>query len=233
METSLHRDLKLHYAVDEYATEVEVDGFRIDAISTDGALIEVQHASLAALRSKTEKLLSKRRNRVTIVKPIIVRKRVTTLAKVGGEVIRSRMSPCRGDLLDVFEDLVHFSTVFPKRRLTLELALIEMEEIRIDRTRPTRRGKRYKTVDQRLVSVHGCTQLSSKSDLLDMLPLEHLPNPFDTAELAAAIGRKRWFAQKVAYCLRKTGAAKMVGKRGNSQLYKVPPSAIRKTKGAA
>ena len=233
METSLHRDLKLHYAVDENATEVEVDGYRIDAIDEAGALIEVQHASLAALRTKTEKLLSKRGNRVTIVKPIIVRKRVTTLAKAGGEVIRSRMSPCKGDILDVFEDLVHFSTVFPRRKLTLELALIEMEEIRIDRARPTRRGKRYKTVDQKLVRVHGSTQLMSKADLLEMLPLQHLPNPFDTAELAAAIGRKRWFAQKVAYCLRKTGAAKMVGKRGKSQLYKVPKRAIKNAKEAA
>ncbi len=220
METALHKQLKLHYAETDDQTEVTVDGFRIDAISPSGELIEIQHASLGALREKTRKLLTKSGHSLRIIKPIIARKRLVTLQRRGGSVKRSRMSPKRGELLDLFLDLVHFVTVFPRKNLTLEIVLIEAEETRIDRQRPTRRGKRFVTLDQRLVAVQDSLELRSARDLLDQLPIAHLPTPFDTAELAAAMQRPRWFAQKVAYCLRHTGAAKLAGKRGNSQLYR-------------
>ncbi|MFK7736431.1 MAG: hypothetical protein AB8B50_10400 [Pirellulaceae bacterium] len=231
METSLHRELKLHYAPDESQTEVSVDGFRIDAVSPVGELIEIQHASLGALRDKTRKLLEGTKHRVRIVKPIIAKKRLTTLDKKDGEVIRSRLSPKRGDLLDFFEDMVHFSTVFPRKRLTLEIVSIESEEIRLDRKVRGWKKKKYKCLDQKLLEVHDSIELRTKRDLLNLLPLGGLPIPFDTAELAAAMNKPRWFAQKVAYCLRQTGAAKLDGKRGNSQLYRVPRQ--RKAKKAA
>lgn len=228
METSLHKQLKLHYAASEAETEVTVDGFRIDAISASGELVEIQHASLGALRGKTKKLLQGTKHSLRIVKPIIARKRVITLTRRGGEPKRSRMSPKRGSVLDFFEDFVHFSTVFPLRRLTLEIVLIEAEETRVDRPKPTRR-KKYSPIDQQLIQVHESIELRTKADLVRQLPVEHLPMPFDTAELAAAMQRPRWFAQKVAYCLRVTGAAKLAGKRGNSQLYRVSRPRVRKS----
>lgn len=222
METTLHRQLKLHYAPAESDTEVQVGGFRIDAVGEDGELIEIQHASLGALRDKTKKLLaSKEGHCVRIVKPIVVRKRLTTLEGKDGDVKRSRMSPKRCQIVDVFADLVHFSTVFPCERLTLEVALIEAEEIRIDKEKSRWRKKRYRCLDQKLISVQDRFEFRTNQDLLDQLPISALPMPFDTAELGAAIGRPRWFAQKVAYCLRKTGAARLAGKRGNSQLYEL------------
>jgi hypothetical protein len=229
VETSLHRQLKLHYAASPEQTEVVVDGFRIDAISDSGELIEIQNASLGALRDKTRTLLDSSKHRLRIVKPILIRKRLVTLAKPGGKVLRARMSPKRGQLLDIFEDLVHFSTVFPRKRLTLEVVLIEAEETRVDRVRRRRRGKAYRTLDQSLLSVGDSIQLRTNHDLLGQLPIQHLPMPFDTAELAAAMGRPRWMAQKVAYCLRCTGAAKLEGKRGNAQLYRVIRRSIRKS----
>lgn len=219
METSLHKQLKHRYASVESQTEVVFEGYRIDAISDCGELIEIQHASLGALRDKTRKLLGTTKKTLRIVKPILARKRVSTVMEPDGEVLRSRMSPKRGQLIDVFEDLVHFSSVFPRRRLVLELVLVETEELRLDRERPTRRGKRYKTIDQRLVGVEASTELTSKSDLVRLLPYLAIPKVFDTSQLAKAIGRPRWFAQKVAYCLRETGAAKIAGKDGNSLQY--------------
>ena len=43
--------------------------------------------------------------------------------------------------------------------------------------------------------------------------------PFSTIDLAQRLGRPVWFAQRVAYCLRKTGAARVVGKTGNRLVY--------------
>lgn len=229
METSLHRQLKEHFAATPELTEVTVDGFRIDAISASGELIEIQHAGLGALRDKSRALLTGTRHRLRIVKPIVARKRVVTLTGRGGEVIRSRMSPKRSELLDLFQDLVHFANVFPMKRLTLEFLLIEAEETRIDRERPPRRGKKYISLDQRLVSVGQSIELRNSCDLLALLPVTALPHPFDTAHLASAMARPRWFAQKVGYCLRQTGIAQSAGKCGNSQLYRLSPRHRRRS----
>ncbi len=220
METSLHRQLKMNYATSVSNTEVTVHGYRIDAIGRRGELIEIQHASLGALRDKTRCLLAEQPKRVRIVKPIIARKTLVTLDAPGGEVLRRRLSPKRGDVLDIFLELVHFGTIFPHPKLILEVVMIEAEETRIDRARPSRRrGKRYKTLEQSLVGIESRIEFAKLNDLLALLPLSELPQPFDTAELAAAMSKPRWFAQKVAYCLRQAGAAKLVGKRGNSQLF--------------
>jgi hypothetical protein len=51
--------------------------------------------------------------------------------------------------------------------------------------------------------------------------MEGLSGPFSTRELAEGIEQPRWFAQKMAYCLRHMGAIEVVGKKGNSLLYSV------------
>ncbi len=45
--------------------------------------------------------------------------------------------------------------------------------------------------------------------------------PFDTAQLANAMGIQRRFAQKVTYCLRHMQAIEIVGKQGNALLYQL------------
>jgi hypothetical protein len=227
METSLHQQLKLHYAASRDDTEVVVDGFRIDAVAAGGELVEIQLGSLGALRNKSKRLLDGTEHALRIVKPIVARKRVTTLTRRGGQTIRTRMSPKRGELVELFLDLVHFSTVFPRERLTLEFALIETEEFRVDRQRPTRRRKKYSSLDQQLVQILETVRMQTAEDLVSRLPLRHVPCPFDTAELAAAMHRPRWFAQKVAYCLRTTGALRLAGKRGNSLMYSLPGKASK------
>ncbi|GIW97871.1 MAG: hypothetical protein KatS3mg111_1204 [Pirellulaceae bacterium] len=233
METSLHRDLKRHYAADAGAVEVVVEGYRIDAVTADGELVEIQHASLGALRTKTIRLLQGHGHRVRIVKPIVLRKRVTTVSRAGGPALRSRMSPVRGEPTDLFLELVHFCTVFPRERLTLEAILVEAEEVRVDRQRPTRRGKRFRLVDQRLVRIDTTLSLATRRDLIGLLPWQNLPPRFDTAELASAMEKPRWFAQKVAYCLRHCGAARAVGKRGNSRIYSLDENALARPRSPA
>jgi len=53
-----------------------------------------------------------------------------------------------------------------------------------------------------------------------LLP-DGLPDPFTTRDMAKGYGRPRRMAQAVAYCLRVSGAAKVVGKSGQEILYSV------------
>lgn len=218
METSLHRQLKAHYAAGPDEQEVACDGYRIDAVNK-GRLIEIQHGSLAAIRDKIRSLLEK--HRVTVVKPIIARKQLVKLARRGGKVLERRLSPKRGKLLDVFDELVYFTNVFPHKRLTLEVVLVEVEELRYPGhgRRRRRRSRDFEIEDQRLLSVVEVHRFRTLGDLRNILPRQ-LPKTFHTGHLAECLDVTRCTAQRIAYCLRETGAIKRAGKQGNALLYR-------------
>ena len=217
METSLHRQLKAHYAHDDSQTEVVLGDYRIDAIR-GGRLIEIQHGSLAAIRDKIAVLLEE--HRVTVVKPIVALKHLVKLDARGGKVVDRRKSPKRGQLLDVFDELVYFTRVFPHRRLHLEVALVEVEELRYPGhgRRRRRRANDFQVEDQRLVEIVDTLRFRTLADLRRMLP-RGLPATFHTGHLAEGLAVRRHVAQKIAYCLRETGAIHPVGKQGNAVLY--------------
>jgi DNA-binding IclR family transcriptional regulator len=76
--------------------------------------------------------------------------------------------------------------------------------------------------------------LKDTADLLRLLP-EGLGESFTTEEIARLTPMPRWLAQRMAYCLRKTGAIEPHGKKGNSLLYRAlpPVSATRRKSRAA
>ncbi len=215
METTLHRQLKSVYCDDPQQHEVVLDGYRIDAV-VDGRLIEIQQASLAAIRPKIATLLQS--HDVTVVKPLIARKVLVKRARKGGKVQSTRTSPKHATFFDLFDELVNFVTVFPHRRLSLHVLLTEQEEHRVVTGKKRRRDKGYRVEDRRLVGIVDRLELRSHSDLRLLLP-DTLPQRFSTADIAKQAGVPRWLAQKAAYCLRMTDTAKLVGKEGNTMLY--------------
>lgn len=216
METTLHRQLKEFYCGDALAREVCVGEYRIDAV-VDGNLIEIQLASLGALKRKVPVLLE--RFRVIVVKPLAAHKTILKRDRANGPIKSRRASPRHETLLDVFGDLVHFIEVFPHPRLSLEVLLTEQEEERIHRTRRRRRGKDFRVADRRLIGILSRHVLRTAADLSQLLP-ENLPEPFTTADLASAATIPRWLAQKMAFCLRRARVIELEGKRGNAFLYR-------------
>lgn len=218
METSLHRQLKQHYATNADRCEVSIDGYRIDAVCR-GRLIEIQHGSLAAIRDKIAALLVD--HSVTVVKPIVAIKQLVKLDKRGGSEISRRLSPKRGVILNLFDELVYFTRVFPHKRLTLEVALVEVEELRYPGhgRRRRRRENDFQIADQRLLRIVETRQFRTLADLRRLLPAE-LPPTFHTGHLASSMKIPRGIAQRITYCLRETGGVRVVGKEGNSILYR-------------
>ncbi len=218
METSLHRQLKEHYAIDGAAVEQRVGRYRIDVVRGK-QLVEIQLAPLTSIRDKIAALLKK--HDVLVVKPVIITKHLVKLRRAGGQIVSRRRSPKRRTLLDVFEELVHFTRVFPHRRLTLEVALIEIEEWRYPGhgRRRWRRENDHLVEDQHLLEVHSVHQFRTAADLCRLLP-PALPQPFHTGQLADGLGVERWIAQRMAYCLREMKAIRPVGKLRGAWLYK-------------
>ncbi len=223
METSLHRQLKERYAESGAEQEVKLGNYRIDVMNSD-LLVEIQHGSLAAIRDKINHLLP--HHRVLVVKPIVARKRITRLKRAGGHVVSQRWSPKRGRLLDLFDELVYFTRVFPHANLTLEVPLVEVEERRFPGhgRRRWRHDNDHQVEDLRLIEVQQAYRFRTAADLLQLIP-HPLPTPFHTGHLAERLSVKRHFACRIAYCMRMTGAAVEVGKTGNAILYELAPAA--------
>ena len=217
METSLHRDLKALYAGRDASFEVTLGKYRIDAVSGD-QLVEIQQGSLGAIRDKVRALVA--RHRVLVVKPIVARKLLVKRGAKGGRVTGRRMSPKRGQILDLFDDLVHFTQVFPHRSLVLDVPLVEIEEWRYPGHGRRRRWRAndHEVEDRKLVAIGKVYRLKTAADVAGLITCP-LPRPFDTGHLAGRLGVQRWFAQRIAYCLRKIGALREVGKKGNAHLY--------------
>jgi hypothetical protein len=220
VETSLHRSLKLHYAGSAARTEVRVDGYRIDAV-VGRRLIEIQHGSLAAIRTKIVRLVE--RHRVLVVKPIVASKLIVKHGSADGPIVSRRTSPKRGKLLDIFEELVYFTRVFPHPRLTLEVVLVEIEEYRHPGHGRRRRWRRddHVVADQQLISIGEALRFRRARDLLQLFP-DGLSRQFHSGQLADHLSIPRHVAQRVAYCLREMKAVETVGKKGNAWLYRVP-----------
>ena len=218
MESSLHRELKQLYAGATGRTEVLRGKFRIDVVINDDhveELIEIQHGSLWGIRDKIQRLT--RRHRVRLVKPIVRRKRLVKLHRQGGRIIDQRFSPKQGTWLDLFEELVFFTRAFPHRNLTIEALLVDVEEWRYPGR--IRRGRqRWTTEDERLLAIRDTLRLSTPADLQQLVACP-LPRPFHTGDLAAALEIDRFSAQRLAYVLRKVGAADTVGKLRGAWLY--------------
>jgi len=131
-------------------------------------------------------------------------------------VVSVRYSPKRGALFDVFEDLMGLARVFPHANLEIEVLGVTIDEWRV----PRRRWPYFEVIDRGLNEIHGSTTLVRAGDLWELLPGNYYGRePFTTLDLAHGLNRPLWIAQRVAYCLRLTGAARVVGKTGNRVIY--------------
>ena len=226
METTLHRQLKQFYADAQSQEEVTLDNYRIDVVRGD-VLVEIQLGPMAAIRDKVKKLIMN--HCVLVVKPIILRKHLVKLSARDGDRLSRRRSPKRGTMMNLFDELVYCTRLFPHPNLCIDVPLIEMEEIRFPGHGRRRRQREndFQIQDQILLSVESIQRFATAADLLQLIP-STLPKTFHTGHLAEATGQSREKAQKIAYCFRHMKLTKEVGKEGNAHLYRFRgPSARR------
>jgi hypothetical protein len=159
---------------------------------------------------------------VRLVVPIALTRRIVRLS-AAGEILSARRSPKQGRPHDVFARLVSLPALLLQPRFELELLLTHQEEHR--RHQPGRAFRRHGWVvaGRSLLSIEGSLLLRTPDDAAALLP--RLPDRFDTAELASAIGCDRRLAQQMTYCLRALGALETDGHRTRSVLYRRAPAA--------
>ena len=219
-ERSLHSALKDWYAVPGDRLEAEVDGFHID-ILRHKRLIEIQTSNFSSQRKKLKTLTEK--HHVRLVFPIAKEKWIVRLSADGVKRLGRRKSPKKGHLFHLFEELVSIPGLIRNENFSLEVLLIQEEEVRRDDGQGSWRRKGWSVADHRLLGVVSRHVFENPSDFLAFIPRD-LSDPFSTHELAKCIEQPRWLAQKMAYCLRHMGVIEVVGKKGNSLHYSVSNS---------
>ncbi len=220
METRLHQQLKEQFRQPESEIEVRLDRFRIDVVNGN-RLIEIQRSGLSTIKKKSIALLDSGFE-LDVVKPVVLRKRLVKLKSAKGKVIETRWSPKRGSIWDVFDELIHFTNVFPHPNLQLLVPIISIVETRYPGhgRRRRRRAGDFIVKEREILEFHDSFVFSGISDLQGMLP-ENLPCEFDTLDLAQSLQKPRHEAQKIAYVMKKMGAIATIGKRGRSWLYRL------------
>ncbi len=220
-EKPLHAALKTWYAQPGDQLEVPVDGFFIDIVRrrplmARDLLIEVQTGNFSSIKRKLATLTAS--HPVRLVYPVAREKWIVKLDKDGSGVLGRRKSPKRGAFEHVFGELVSFPRLLANSNFDLELLLIQEEEVRRYDGKRGRRRKGWVTQERRLLGVVERRLFESPADVAALIPKD-LAEPFATSDLAAAIGKRRRLAQKMAYCLREMGVIAPVGKQGNAILY--------------
>lgn len=216
-EKPLHAGLKNWYAKRDDVFEIEVDGYFIDIIQ-DGLLVEIQTRNFSAIKRKVRDLA--KRHPLRLVYPIAKEKWIVKLPKGKSNLSTRRKSPKRGTILEVFNELVSFPELLGWENFSLDVLLIQEEEVRryVGKTNWRRRG--WATEERRLLRVLESHLFEKPGDMKKLIPPE-LPPHFTTADLSHMMNISRRSAQQMAYCLRKMKAIEQIGKRGRSKLYEI------------
>jgi len=214
-ERPLHAALKRWYAQPDDRFEVPVDGFVIDLVRGD-LLIEIQTGNFSAVKEKLFELVT--HHPVRLVYPVAHEKWIIKLAREGEGRAKRRKSPKRGEVEEVFRELVSFPELLLERNFSLEILLIQEEEVRRYDGKHRWRRRGWVTEERRLLAVVDQQRFEDPTDVRALMP-RGLPQQFTTSDLAEAMEKPRWLAQKMAYCLRKMSVITQVGKRGRSVLY--------------
>lgn len=215
-EKPLHAALKKYYARPGDQVEVKVDGFFIDIVQGD-LLIEIQTGNFASIKAKLKKLVQS--HRVHLVYPVAREKWIVKLASDGSEPASRRKSPKRGQVEELFHEMIRFPKLLAHPNFSLEVVMTKEEEVRLFDPKKNWRRKGWGIVERRLLEVVDQIVFENPSDWLLLLP-EGI-GEFTTKDLSGQMSISKYLAQKMAYCLRKAEVTKLFGKRGRANLYMI------------
>ncbi len=215
-EKPLHAALKHWYTRPGDRLEVAVDGFVIDIVRGN-LLIEIQTGHFAAIKSKLAQLV--RTHPVRVIYPLIEEKWIVRPAPDDGAQPVRRKSPKRGQLHDVFWELVRIPHLLANPNFSLELVMIRAEEVwrYVGKRQWRRRG--WAVEERRLLEVLGQRVFAEPRDWRGFVPNGLVS--FTARDLAIALSASGKLAQRMAYCLQHSRMIELTGKRGRANLYGV------------
>lgn len=215
-EKSLHAALKSSIALQGDRLEAPLGNYVIDILRGE-TCIEVQTGNFANTKRKLTELLQT--HTVRLVYPVSAERHILRLS-MDGEIISRRKSPKRGNVFDLFSELVSIATLAAQPNFSVEVIFTQEEQVWRDDGAGSWRRKHWSIVDHRLMGIVGAHAFTSVADYAALLP-DTLPAVFTSTDAATQLKIPRPLAGKMLYCLRVMGAVEVLTrKRGNAFLYK-------------
>ncbi len=217
-EYTLHSAIKQWYSIPGDMFEVNIGGFVVDVVQ-GSLLVEIQTKNFSAAKRKLQRLVGD--HKVRLVYPIAKQKWIVRVAQ-SGEPLSRRKSPKKGRLVDLFHELVRLPDLIEHRNFSLEVLMIEEEEVRCNDGRGSWRRRGASIKDRKLMSVNERILFKDEKDFLRFLPGE-LPDPFTNKDLSTCAAVSVSLARRITYCLKKMGTIAEAGKRGRELLFHILP----------
>jgi len=214
-ESELHRFLKYQYSGLDGVTEKLVGGYVCDGQTSEGEIIEVQTGSFGPLKEKVKDLTEN--CKVRIIHPIVIQKYIELYDK-DEKFVHRRKSPRKGNAWDFFKALIYAPELPLLPRLTVELALVDIVEKRIDDGAGSWRRKGVSIAGRSIYALRQSLVLQKPNDYRQFIPFKK-SEPFTVHDLALAAGISVSVAGKTVYALSKMGLIEKAGKQGNAIVY--------------
>jgi hypothetical protein len=214
-EKNLHKALKQWYSRPGDLQEANIDGYNIDILRRN-QIIEIQTSNFSTIKPKLHFFLN--RYSVHLVHPISENKWIVRIDAMNKTLLSRRKSPRRGRVEDLFLELVYLPLLMKNSNFSLEVLLINSEEILVEDGLGSWRRNGWSVHERRLLNVTKQLVFSNPKEFLSFLPAT-LPKEFTTRDLSRELKIQQRIAQKMTYCLRLLDVIKVVGKRKRATLY--------------
>jgi hypothetical protein len=216
-ESSLHQEIKQWISIANDKIEEKVDGYFIDILRGD-LLIEVQTSNFYSIKKKLRKLLEN--HRLHLIYPIPENKYIVKIDKKTGEILSRRKSPKTGHILDLFDELIRFPDLINNNNFSLEVLIIDMNEIRCDDGKGSWRRKGVSIINRELLGVKKTYKFNNRNDFIKLLKYKPTEE-FTNKQLAKKHKISIYKARKITYTMRKMDLLKKVGKNSNEIIHKI------------
>lgn len=217
-EKKLHLILKSYFEPSESCREVPFAGYIADILNPAG-ITEIQTSGFADMRGKLEAFLPQ--YPVVIVYPIAVRKYVSWIDPVSGDISKRNLSPKKGKAFDAVPEMVFLRPYLTHPNLTVRAVLLEIDEYRLLDGRRSRTKKRGSSRYERIpTDIFGIYDFHDAGDYLALLPFPP-GSAVTSGDLACEMKYRGRDVSAVMRVLEDVGAVIRDGKQGHFVRYRI------------
>lgn len=216
-ERTLHAFLKKYYEQDESYHEVRYKGYIAD-IKRNENITEIQTSSFGRMKEKIVAFTEE--CDVTVVYPVPYEKHIIWIDPENGEMTKPRKSGKRGNIYEIFRELVMIKPYLINPRLYFKVVLVDIDEYRNlcgwskDRKRGSVRVERIPK------KISGEIDIKNLYDMANLIP-KKISRCFTTALFASEVNITQCLAEKVVNVMKFCGVIEPIGKDGRRIQYGV------------
>jgi hypothetical protein len=217
-EKSIHSLLKEYLEPDKQYHEVKVGNYIAD-IKKDNEIFEIQTQQFKKLLSKLD-YYTENNYSVTVVYPLVHQKYINWLSPLSNDIIERRKSSYKGYIQDIFKELYWIKEYIANNEIKLKIISLEVEEYKYLDGYGQNSKKHATKIDKVPTKVIDVININSVNDMKIFLP-DTLPENFTSKDFQKCTRSRSKYLGSGLKILRELGIITIVGKKGNSYIYKV------------